>query len=103
MLVSELCKSAKRGRFCAMKGKKKQEKQPKMLTVKEVAELVNASARAVRLWAKSGRLPGAELIESPFGAVWMIPDTAIKGLENQGPGRPRKPLSELKSKPRRKD
>lgn len=74
-----------------------------MLTVKEVAELVNASARAVRLWAKEGRLPGAQLVESPFGEYWMIPDTALAGLENKGPGRPRKPLSELKSKPRRKD
>jgi hypothetical protein len=78
-------------------------RKPAMLTVKEVAERINASDRAVRLWAKAGRFPGAEFVTDSIVPYWLIPDTALVGFENAGPGRPRKPLSELKGKPRRKD
>ena len=42
---------------------------------------------SVRLWARSGRLPGAELKESEFGvSYWVIPESALEGFEKQKPG-----------------
>ena len=58
-----------------------------MLTVKQVAERIGAGASSVRLWAKSGRFPGAHLIEPPAGLpYWMIPDTALDGFSKDKPG-----------------
>jgi hypothetical protein len=73
-----------------------------MLSVKQVAEQIGAGVSSVRLWAQQGRFPGAELKTSPAGDYWLIPETALGGFEKRGRGRPQKPLSELKSKPRRK-
>ncbi len=74
-----------------------------MLTVKQVAEALSAAPSTVRTWLGEGLFPGARLEESPAGAYWLIPDTALKDFDKPKVGRPRKPLSELKSKPRRKD
>jgi hypothetical protein len=74
-------------------------KKPTMLTVKEVAERVDASDRAVRLWAKAGRFPGARLITDSIVPYWLIPDTALEGFVNPGPGRPK---VENPRRPRRK-
>lgn len=57
-----------------------------MLTVREVAERLEVGPSSVRLWAKDGRFPGAELQESPAGSYWLIPDTALAGFSKQKPG-----------------
>lgn len=70
-----------------------------MLTVRDVAERTGASQRSVRLWAQQGKFTGAKLEESPAGAYWMIPATALEGFELRGRGRPPKPkVSEEKAK-----
>ena len=78
-------------------------KAERMLTVREVAERLSAGQSSVRIWARKGRFKGARLEDSPIGTYWLIPESALKGFVMRGIGRPRKPLSELKSKPRRKD
>jgi hypothetical protein len=78
-------------------------KEPTMLTVKETAARIGAGESSVRLWASQGRFVGARQEETPFGSYWLIPESALEGFSNSGRGRPRKPLSELKGKPRRKD
>jgi excisionase family DNA binding protein len=60
--------------------------EPKMLTVREVAELLNVGQSSVRLWAKEGRLLGAKLEQSPAGAYWLIPITALETFSKQKPG-----------------
>jgi excisionase family DNA binding protein len=77
-------------------------KESNMLTVREVAQRLGAAEISIRVWAKKGRLPGAKLQETPAGAYWLIPETALEGFEKGNPGRPHKPLAELKYKPRRK-
>jgi excisionase family DNA binding protein len=59
---------------------------PNMLTVREVAERLEVGQSSVRLWAKDGRFPGAQLEESPAGSYWLIPDTALDGFSKQKPG-----------------
>jgi hypothetical protein len=78
-------------------------KEAKMLTIREVAERIGAGAASVRVWAWQGRFPGARKESTPMGEYWLIPEEAVKHFEMGKPGRPRKPLAELKSKPRRKD
>ena len=60
--------------FRAMK-----KKEPKMLTVREVAEKIGAAAISVRIWASRGRFPGARKEATPFGDFWLIPETALEG------------------------
>ena len=79
-------------------------KEPRMLTIREVAEKLNASPRAIRLWAKNGRFAGAELIEPPAGLpYWMIPEASLEGIENKGPGRPRKVKEVVKPEARKSE
>jgi predicted site-specific integrase-resolvase len=78
-------------------------KEPKMLTVREVADRFDVASSTVRMWLKEGLLNGAELKESPAGQYWVIPETILREFNKPKAGRPRKPLSELKGKPRRKD
>jgi hypothetical protein len=66
----------------------------KMLTVKEAAQAIGESERSIRHWAKSQKLPGAVLEETPAGSYWLIPESALKNLENPGRGRPPKPKKE---------
>jgi excisionase family DNA binding protein len=68
-----------------------------MLTVKQAAARLGASEGAVRAWCIAGRLPGAKKEESPIGEYWLIPESALRGMENRGPGRP--PKSTKKEKP----
>jgi helix-turn-helix protein len=78
-------------------------RKPEMLTVKEVAQRLSAAPSTVRAWLKEGLFPGARLITDSIVPYWLIPDTEVTAFDKPKPGRPRKPLSELKSKPRRKD
>jgi transposase len=62
-------------------------KEKKMLNVKEVASRLNVAAVSVRLWARRGRFPGAELKESELGVpYWLIPEDALAGFEKRKPG-----------------
>lgn len=76
--------------------------EQKMLTVKEAAERIGAAEISVRIWASKGRFAGARKEQTPMGSYWVIPESALENFENPGRGRPQKPLSELKNKPRRK-
>lgn len=57
-----------------------------MLTVREVTERLDVGQSSVRLWAKDGRFPGAQLEESPAGSYWLIPDAALDSFSKQKPG-----------------
>jgi excisionase family DNA binding protein len=72
----------------------------KMLTVKEAAERVGASAISVRIWASQGRFKGARKEETPVGGYWLIPESALEGFTLRKAGRPFKPEAELKNKRR---
>ena len=60
----------------------------KLMTVREVAEQIDAGESSVRLWAKEGRFPGAKLEETRVGSYWLIPEAALVGFTNPGRGRP---------------
>lgn len=61
-----------------------------MLTTKEVAAILGAAESSVRMWARTGRFPGAEEEESPRGSYWLIPDTALEEFSMGKAGRPPK-------------
>jgi len=74
-----------------------------MLSVQEVATRLDKTPSSIRIWAARGRFPGAERVEPEHGVpYWLIPESAVNSFEARGVGRPHKPLSELKGKPRRK-
>jgi hypothetical protein len=58
-----------------------------MLSVKQAADRLGAPPVSVRLWARSGRFPGAELKETELGVpYWVIPESALAGFEKEKPG-----------------
>ena len=69
-----------------------------MLSVKEAADILGVPPVSVRLWARSGRLPGAELKETEFGVpYWRIPEDALEGFEKEKPGpKPKKEKGKTK-------
>jgi predicted site-specific integrase-resolvase len=73
-----------------------------MLTAREVAERIGAAYSSVRIWAKEGRFPGAQLERPPAGLpYWMIPESALEGYVMRGVGRPPKPKQEHKPRKRK--
>ena len=74
-----------------------------MLTTSEVMQRLDAPYQTVVAWIKKGLLPGAKREDTPRGPVWMVPASSVINFEPPKMGRPRKPLSELIGKPRRKD
>jgi hypothetical protein len=63
----------------------------KMLTVREVAEKIDANPGTVRMWCINKTFPNAVQEETLRGPVWLIPESDLKGFEKRGPGRPPKP------------
>lgn len=62
----------------------------KMLSTKEVAEMKNVKPVTVRVWLSRGLIPGAQLVDTPRGAVWEIPESAALKFEPSKPtGRPK--------------
>ena len=58
-----------------------------MLSVKDAAARLGVPPVSVRLWARSGRFPGAELRESDFGvSYWLIPESSLSGFAKEKPG-----------------
>lgn len=75
-----------------------------MLTTREVAERIGVKYPTVMLWIKKERLPGAVKENSPRGAYWLIPESALVGIVKRKQGRPRKAkdATVTESKPRKK-
>jgi len=65
-----------------------------MLTVKEAARKVGAADRTVRQWLQAGRLKGAVLTSAPSGSYWLIPESALDGIQARPRGRPPKSQSQ---------
>lgn len=59
-----------------------------MLTVREVAEKLDANPGTVRMWCINGTFPNATQEETLRGPVWLIPESDIEGFERRGRGRP---------------
>ncbi len=68
----------------------KKKAKSKLLTVREVAELLDVATSTVRIWRIAGRFPNAQAEETPRGRVWYIPESDLEGFEKRGPGRPAK-------------
>jgi hypothetical protein len=62
----------------------------KNLTAKEFAETHNVSRATVTSWCRSGKLDGAFQEQTPFGAVWYIPEKTSKSFVKPTMGRPKK-------------
>jgi hypothetical protein len=75
-------------------------KGEKMLTIREAAERIGTTPASVRVWAWKGRFPGARKEETPMGEYWLIPESAVENFELGKAGRPPKPASKKKSKPK---
>jgi hypothetical protein len=61
--------------------------QQKMISVKEAASILGVAEVSVRMWARKGRLPGAELIAPPVGIpYWLIPEESLSGFQMSKPG-----------------
>jgi hypothetical protein len=80
-------------------------KENKMISPQEFAQEIGRPYDTVMRWLRGSLVPGVEVIQESRGPVYKVPATAIPAFRNFEPkrGRPRKPLEELKSKPRRKD
>jgi len=77
-------------------------KGEKMLTTGEVMERLQVPYQTVISWIKKGVL-ASKREETPRGPVYYVPQSAVESFVEPKRGRPRKPLSELKGRPRRKD
>lgn len=59
-----------------------------MMTVREVAEQLNANPGTVRMWCINKTFPNAVQETTLRGPVWLIPESDLKGFERRGRGRP---------------
>lgn len=50
----------------------------KKLTIREVMERTGAKRSTVNRWCRKGRFPNAELVETPIGSYWLIPESDLK-------------------------
>jgi hypothetical protein len=82
--------------------KRAMRKGEKMLTTIEVMERLNAPYQTVISWIKKGLLE-SKREDTPRGPVYYVPLSAVETFTEPKRGRPRKPLSELKGRPRRKE
>ena len=63
------------------------------MTAGQFAKAMQVDASTVFRWLRLGLVPGAELIESPGGNYWQIPQSALK-MERPLPGRKRQKKAE---------
>jgi Helix-turn-helix domain len=61
-----------------------------MLTVREVAERLDANPGTIRMWCINKTFPNAVHEDTLRGPVWLIPESDLKGFEKRGRGRPPK-------------
>ncbi len=65
------------------------------LTTKEVAERYHVQDAAVRQWCRRGLFQNAYQEQTPFGALWRIPERDLKKFApTKKTGRPPKPREE---------
>lgn len=62
----------------------------KMLTVREVADKLDANPGTIRMWCINKTFPNAIHTDTFRGPVWLIPETDLIGFEKRGRGRPPK-------------
>lgn len=60
------------------------------LTLTAVAARLGISRKTAQAWRTAGRFPNAVKQVTPRGAVWMVPESDLEGLELPTMGRPRK-------------
>jgi hypothetical protein len=85
---------------------KRKDKEVKMLTIKEAAEVTGAAQSSIRVWLSNDderqkRFPNARKESSPIGDYWLIPESDLIGFKKGKGGRPLTPDDQLKY-PRRK-
>ncbi len=69
------------------------------LSTGQVAERLGVIADTVRKWCRRGLFPNAREMDTPRGAVWMIPAGDLKGFEPpKKTGRPPKAKPEQNGK-----
>jgi predicted site-specific integrase-resolvase len=61
----------------------------KTLTIREAAKLTGAAIWTVGKWCRTGKLPNAKKVNTPFGEYWEIPESDLANVEVKM-GRPRK-------------
>lgn len=71
------------------------------LTTSKAAERLKVSQPTVKLWCRQGKFPNAELVETPRGPVWMIPNADLENFEPPRMGRPPKAKPEAEQRPKR--
>ena len=69
------------------------------LTTAEVAARLNRPERTIRLWCKQGLFAGARSVDTPRGAYWQIPASALKDFQEPTRGRPRGNKPDAEAKP----
>lgn len=58
--------------------------RPKMISVRDAAEIANVTPRRIQQLARDGRIPGAQFISG----VWLIPpDFSVTRAERSRPGK----------------
>ncbi len=62
----------------------------KFLTAKEFSEIHGVSRATVTSWCRAKKLEGAYQEQTPFGAVWYIPEKTSKTFVKPIMGRPTK-------------
>lgn len=72
-----------------------------MLTVREVAEKLEANPGTVRMWCINKTFPNAVQEETLRGPVWLIPESDLNGFEKRGRGRPPKEKAAEKKRSRK--
>jgi hypothetical protein len=76
--------------------------EPRMLTVREVAERLDANPGTVRMWCINKTFPNAVQEQTLRGPVWLIPASDLEGFERRGRGRPAKKAKEATKKAKAK-
>jgi excisionase family DNA binding protein len=66
------------------------------LTTSKAAERLGVGKSTVNLWCRQGLFPHARSVDTPRGAVWLIPESDLVGFEPPKMGRPRKPADDEK-------
>ena len=58
------------------------------LSTAQVAERLGVSQAAVKKWCQKGLFAKAELVDTPRGPVWEIPESALETFKRPTMGRP---------------
>ena len=66
----------------------KSPKHKPKLTISDAADYLREPIWKVKQWRRHGRFPNAELVDTPRGPVWQIPQADLDKFERPKPGRP---------------